>query len=224
MFSSKPGRVDSEALNWRPLAEQLEEATGLAQSKRRESGLRSALESYEKLKKQTEADRIRAFEEAYAAGYAAGFPHGVQQALEREGQRLAEFDHQLRDLISRIESAVSLWYQKAELSLADLGLEIAKRVINEELTIRPTAILTIVRDALGHVEHSSSVKIKLNPFDLHTLEEHRATLHSLAGGISNLEIVGDEHLSRGSVIVESQFGTVDATVETKLEQFRNEAA
>ncbi|MBL1148621.1 MAG: hypothetical protein AKCLJLPJ_00499 [Fimbriimonadales bacterium] len=224
MFSSKSNRIDPESLSWRPLSEQLEEATGPSQSKRRESGLRSALESYEKLKKQTEADRMKAFEEAYAAGYAAGFPHGVQQALEREGQRLADFDHQLRDLIGRIESAVSLWYQKAELSLADLGLEIAKRIVNEELTVRPTAILTIVRDALGHVEHSASVKIRLNPFDLHTLEEHRDELHTLAGGISNLELVGDEQLSRGSVIVESQFGTVDATVETKLDQLRNEAA
>lgn len=161
----------------------------------------------------------------YSEGYEAGFRQGLQTVLTNEQARLAAFDAELRALVRRVEQAVELWFQKAEVGLARLAREVAKKVITAEIESRPELITPIVREALGYAKDATNVRVRVNPFDLPTLQEKRNELLAACATIQGIEIVGDEALSRGSTIIETDSGVIDATVETKLDQiFRPEAA
>lgn len=162
---------------------------------------------------------------AYAEGYEAGFRQGLQTVLTNEQARLAAFDAELRALVRRVEQAFELWFQKAEDGLARVAREVAKKVITAEIEAHPDIIATIVKEALGYAKDATSVRIRVNPFDLPALEEKRNELLAACASIQGIEIVGDEALSRGSTIIETEGGVIDATVETKLDHiFRPEAA
>lgn len=161
----------------------------------------------------------------YAEGYEAGFRQGLQTVLTNEQARIAAFDSELRALVQRVEQALELWFQKAEDGLARLAREVAKKVVTSEIEARPELITPIVREALGYAKDATSVRIRVNPFDLPTLEEKRNELLAACAGIQGIEIVGDDALSRGSTMIETDGGVIDATVETKLDHiFREEAA
>lgn len=161
----------------------------------------------------------------YAEGYEAGFRQGLQTVLTNEQARIAAFDSELRALIRRVEQALELWFQKAEDGLARLAREVAKKVITTEIEARPELIAPIVKEALGHARDATNVRIRVNPFDLAALEEKKSELLAACASIQGVEIVGDDALSRGSTIIETEGGVIDATVETKLDQiFREEAA
>lgn len=163
-----------------------------------------------------EAKRETAYQEGYSAGYEWGFREGLQNSKKEQEERLLNFALELRALIGRIESAMELWYQKAEYGLAACSYDIARKVIDQELQARPSCIIPIVREAIGRVTNSTQAHIKVNPFDVPILEEHKQDILAISGLIRGVEIVGDERLERGSVIIESDNGVIDATVETKL--------
>lgn len=161
---------------------------------------------------------------SYAEGYEAGFRQGLQTVLANEQARIAAFEADLRALTRRIESAVELWFQKAEQSLTRVAKEAARRIVCEEIHLHPEVIEAIVRDALRHAGEATKVRVRVNPFDLPTLEQKRDDLLAACANLQGIEIVGDEGLSRGSTIVETEGGLIDATVESKLDALLGEAA
>lgn len=161
-------------------------------------------------------ERERAFKEAYAKGYEAGFQIGWQEAYRQQQERISAFQRDLQALITRIESAMSLWYQKAEYGLATLARELSEKIIHEELQLNPEKIRTIVREALRTASSGLSARIRVNPYDLPALNANPEDILSASAGIRQLEIVGDETLSRGSTIIECDNGIIDATVQAKL--------
>jgi len=165
------------------------------------------------------------YREGFAKGYEAGFREGFQTAKEHETERLKRFEKDLETFIARIEHALELWYEKAESGLAQYASEIAKKILAEELTLRPEAIVSLAREAIKRVRNSSTVRIRVNPFDLSTLEERKEELFRIVAGVRGIELAGDETLERGSVILETENGILDARIETQLENLsRTEAA
>ncbi len=166
-------------------------------------------------------ERERAFKEAFAKGYESGFQQGWQNAVQQQQENRNALRKDLQAMIQRIESAMSLWYQKAEHGLITLAREIAEKIILEEIQLNPQKIRTIAKDALRNVSAGTSVRIRVNPFDLPALRANREDLLASSAGIQQLEIVGDETLSRGSVLIECDNGIIDATVQAKLDNLLN---
>lgn len=164
------------------------------------------------------------FKEAFATGFEAGFAKGLADAESQTKARLDLFSQELKSVIERIELAMELWYEKAEFGLAGLAGDVARRVIAEELTLRPDAILAITREALQQVTDSPTVHIRVNPFDLPTLEENRDKVLASAGNIRNITFLVDESLSPGSLVIESENGVVQASVESRVDSVLKEAA
>ncbi len=163
-----------------------------------------------------------AFREGYETGFQIGFNEGLQQAKNQEQITLQSFQTELVSLIRRIEASISIWFEKAESNLADLSFEVAKKIINEELSLHPEWIYSIAKDALQRVINSNTIRIRVNPFHVPELEKRQTDLIATASGVQGIEILGDESLDRGSLMIESENGIVDARIETKFNQLIKE--
>ncbi len=171
------------------------------------------------------AVREQASQIGFAAGYEAGFRQGIEDAREKEAESLESFRRELAALVDRIEKSMSLWYEKAEHGLAELSLEIARRIIGDAVSMDPAAVLHVVRNAMARVEMANKAVIRVNALDLPMLEEKYAEVVASARSVNEVQFVGDDSLSRGSVIIETEEGVVDASVESQaLRLFRGEAA
>lgn len=134
------------------------------------------------------AAAAREAREAETAKLAASF-----LALRREDERRAE-----RDLDRAIELAVVL----------------AERLIGEGLAIEPARIAHLAAAALAETRGARRVRIDASPEDAEALQRVLAELGE--GRVE--EVIADPSLRRGSLVVHTDLGRVDARLEPQLER------
>jgi flagellar biosynthesis/type III secretory pathway protein FliH len=141
-----------------------------------------------------------------------GYQEGVARAQ-------AEVQHQLLEVMGALTAAQQERYrlaQQHEGALADLALKIARKVIGAHLDADPTLVSRIVQHAIEELEPSTSVEVRVNPGDLHAVEASRRELERLVQGGGRVEIVADDQVDVGGVVLASPVGDVDARIATKL--------
>lgn len=141
-----------------------------------------------------------------------GYGEGVARAQ-------AEVQSQLIEVMTALTAAQAERHrlaQQHEGALADLGLQIARKVIAAHLDADPTLVARIVAEAIRELEPSTALEVRVNPGDLQVVEESRRELERLVQGGGRVEILADDAIDTGGVVLVSPVGEVDARVSTKL--------
>lgn len=176
------------------------EAQGAALIAAAQERSRAILEAAE-----AEAAQIR--QKAYEEGYTAGYRDG-----ETAAHRLQE---EARELLEDARREKEALLAAAEPEIVALALCLAEKIVNRQLELDRSYILAMLRalkiDTLG-----KRVIIKVNPELVSFLEARAADLQAIFphGGYV---LKPDAGVKQG-VVVETELGTVDATIETQLEE------
>jgi flagellar assembly protein FliH len=163
---------------------------------------------------EAEAARIR--DEARAEGHAQGFAAGREEARAELAPAAAALGEALRQ-VAQLHGEVA---DRVELEAVRLAVDVAERVVSGTLAIQPERLLDVVRGALRTIVEREQVAVLVHPDDLGLLREGVADLTGSLGGIEHLEVQEERRVGRGGAILRTNFGEVDARVETKLEQAR----
>ncbi len=159
----------------------------------------------------------QAKKEGFELGYREGYEKGLKDAKGIFDKITEEYTQKMQQAIEKLiltAKEISKKYEELENVATDMILDISKKVIANELKVNKDAINSMVKDAIGLTE-SNKVKIKLNPDDASKLDKE------LVSNSKDVEIVEDESLKEGSIIIEEENGNViDASVDTKLEQIK----
>lgn len=165
-------------------------------------------------------------------GMVAGMRPAVQELAEtlRAGAReqgykeglaraQAEVQSQLLEVMGALTAAQHERHQLAlqhEGALADLALQIARKVIGAHLDADPTLVSKIVQHAISELEPSTALEVRVNPHDLAAVEASRREVERLVSGGGRVDIIADDTVDVGGVVLVSPVGEVDARVSTKL--------
>lgn len=148
-----------------------------------------------------------AYEKGFEAGERAGFELGVKKA--------EVLFSGLGKILSELSSFKSDLYEPCEQEMVELTLAIAKKVIQREVEDKET-VLDCVRTAVKAVVAAGEIVIKVNPKDLEVLNANRNELARYSGGVKGLKIEADEEIGKGGCIIETDYGEVDATINSLL--------
>lgn len=191
------GRVskDCEAVTYRMPSLEREEA--------QEDNL-SSLQKIEEIERQ-------AYEKGFASGEKAGFASGEQKAsILIEG--LEKIIRELRairdDLIKDLEPQV-----------VDLAMTIARKVIIEEITMRPEIIVTMVKEALRRLDRTGTITIKISPA-IHDLFKRKKP--ELLEIHQDIIFDVDPHVAVTGPLVISQREEVVTDIDSLLSSIMNE--
>lgn len=99
---------------------------------------------------------------------------------------------------------------EAERTIVGLVAEVAQRVLHGVLDDAPERIVPMVRAQLDRVRRARRITLRVCPLDT-------PALRGLNAVDAALELVEDASLTRGSVVVETDLGTIDARVEVQLD-------
>jgi flagellar assembly protein FliH len=147
-----------------------------------------------------ESARQAGFREGEAAGRAA-----AQSELRPLVERFARTIDELAAMRPRLR-------EQAEGDLVRLAVAIARRVVRRELTIDPQAITGLVKAALEQLSAGERIRIRVHPQDEVAVRNCLAAV----GRAASVEVSGDAALERGSAILETERGNLDASAETQL--------
>lgn len=175
-------------------------------------------------------------EKGYQEGYQAGYQNGLQMGTAEgrkvgfsQAQDLAQGERQMEaaqffadweTMREEFEQAVIQWFEQSEEILTGLTMEVVRRILGAELKISRDSALEIAKDVLSHVSQAKQARIRINPEDFALFESHREELAKHSMNVKGIEIVPDNSISSG-VIVETEAGVIDATIETRLSLYEN---
>jgi flagellar assembly protein FliH len=175
-----------------------------------------------RLKAIQDAERIReqARREGYQRGYDDGYHDGAREAQQRADaelqQTLETLRAHLQQVIQGVHTQQEAYLKHAEAQMLDLALEVARKVVREELKLQPAHVLAIVRDTLRRVQGFGRLRIRVNPLDVDLLRQNRPSLLQVVDGVEGIEIVEDRRVDQGGCVIETEQGVYDARIRTQL--------
>lgn len=153
------------------------------------------------------ADRAAAVEQGYAEGFAKG---------------QAEADAETAGLMSTCEKIGIHVMEERERVLAEneadiveLAMSIARRIVNASIDVDETLVIEACRGAMRKAFQRGTMQVLAHPDDLGMLRDAGPELANELGGIQHMDFIEERRLDRGSVIVRTPAGEIDATVEGK---------
>lgn len=145
-----------------------------------------------------EAERLH--RDAREQGFAEGFEQGRKDAADRA--------------VRLIQESTSVADSLAE-EAAKLALAICESIIGEHIAQDPLVVKRLASNAIQEAVVGETVLLLINPADDTVIRESIPDLRRLAGG-AGITVETESALPRGSCIVRTEFGEVDASISTLL--------
>jgi flagellar assembly protein FliH len=141
-----------------------------------------------------------------------GLLEGRANASKEVGEAIEDLRERFTITLEELHELRSTLAARAERDLVRLALEIARKVVQREVTIDPEIALTLARVALSRIHNRASSTIHLNPDDFAFVNSQREHLQSSG----TIEIVPDRSITRGGCLIETNMGDVDARIEQQF--------
>jgi flagellar assembly protein FliH len=151
--------------------------------------------------------RQAGYQAGYRDGLAAleGFKHSLAQEAAGRFNALAQgFDAQLLKLETELAA-----------QLAQAATLLARQVLRDELALHPEHVLRLANEAVNAVLPSArQISVHLHPEDHALLSESG----SEAVAARQARLVSDDSIARGGVLVHSDAGSIDASLDSRFAQ------
>lgn len=198
IFNSLIERANSEAVRI------IDEAKAMASMIISEAG--------EKAEKEMEKHR----EAARAEGFEVGLREGKAEGKRKYEKLIKEAEN----IWKKANEEYANILRSAEDDMVALVMNIAKKVINTELTTNRKIILNLVSEALLRTANRDNLTIRVSREDYDFLKENEEYIKERVDSITYLDIKADSALDAGSCIVETNYGCIDSGVKTKMEKLK----
>jgi hypothetical protein len=109
--------------------------------------------------------------------------------------------------------------EQARSDALELGFQVARRVLEAELSTSPEAFFALVRSALKRAGDSRKVVVRVHPEDARRLQP-ALSQGGLGVAVANVEVQADPTLTAGDCVVDTDFGKVDGRLSTRLDELR----
>lgn len=149
-------------------------------------------------------------EEGYKKGYESGYFEGIGEA-----QSLINDAAAVKEFLDKRKGSL---YREIEDEVLQLVLSIAKKVIGSELEQNKEAILSLINQALQKCAFKQKLVLKISPHDSDLIIENKNRICMMVEGVSDIEIVSDLSLAKGSCIVETPSGEINSSIDVQIKE------
>ncbi|MCS7281695.1 MAG: FliH/SctL family protein [Desulfobacterota bacterium] len=146
----------------------------------------------------------KTFEEAYRQGEKAGYEMGMKKAeavIKRFNSYLSGFEEFKKEMT-----------KKAERLAFEIAFAVAEAIVLKECSVDKSSVLNMIKKALELCEKKSEVVLKVRTDDY----------NYIISSISGIRVEPDETLKEPGFVIESNFGIIDGTLKTQIEELKRE--
>jgi flagellar assembly protein FliH len=169
-----------------------------------------------------ESSRVKGYEEGHAKGYSEGLIE-AEDEMKREYE--GKFSHALSLLDEMVKSLSASREHLAERhasQLIRLWEMMLRKMLATMVELDPGAAARIVETLLKRLSDRERIMVYLNPSDVAMIEESKESLMDSIRGVKFFELLSDDHVDKGSCLIETNLGIYDARWRTQLEQVSSE--
>jgi flagellar assembly protein FliH len=169
-----------------------------------------------------EASRIEGYEE----GHSKGYPEGLAKA---DADMKEEYEGKFSRALALLDGmAQSLADARERLAMSHasqlirLWETMLRKMLATVVAIDPQVVERVVGILLKRLSDRERIIVCLNPDDVAMIEESKEKLMDSIRGVKFFELISDDHVDKGSCLIETNLGIYDARWRTQLEQVSSE--
>lgn len=176
----------------------------------------------ERSRKTAELIKTKARQDGYEDGFNLGKEEGYRKGYE-EGYKQG-YEEGFRNLSDKIEYLIALGkeilserhklFEEYKYEMVQMVLDISKRLIFEELLTNPQIISNIIYKAISMMREKESIRIAVSPTILGLIMDKK--LLDLGG--SKVELISDERLEDGDIIIISPGGQIEYRLKERFKE------
>lgn len=169
-----------------------------------------------------EAERGEGFAQGKAQGLAEGQElgrsDGREAALVETREQVAELCKQWQAALDQFETDRDGLIAAARSDILRLAISIADRVTKRRFEVDPTIVQDQLEAALEQTIACTRLKIEIAQEDQELVESVLPALSARLASGTHIDVVPQAALSRGSIVLRSAGGSVDASLQTQLDR------
>src|SRR3954468_8185452 len=201
----------AEAVRWRPGIGNA--VTSFAPDSRTDKG--QSAQEFTDLQLRLDASEQR-FQAQLAQVRQEAFAEGLRQAREEAGAQVRSLQDSVGQTLASLAQTKRKLRQEGEVELLKLSLAIARRILHREISIDSEALHGLVHAALQKLQNREISRVRVNPAGADAV---RTALERI-GAAPAIEISADPSLKSGDIIFETQFGELDASIDSQLAEIQ----
>jgi len=147
------------------------------------------------------------------------FEEGRREGLELGRKQVEEELKIAQQLRSRLETLRDEVFARSVKDVADAVMLIARQVVRRELKAAPSSIEQLVVSVLEQVRRSDEFVIRLSAAEHKKLSDLTPLIMERLGVDASFRVEVDPRLEPGGIVVETDYGRIDASVEAQMEAF-----
>ncbi len=163
-------------------------------------------------------DKNQIKKKAYNRGLIKGKKEGFFQGKNEAQAEIEKQTKLFTSFIEELKQKKEKFYQENELFIIKLAVEIAKKIMQRELSQNQDFLLYVVREALKRIKDNGSIVFQTHPDDLDLLRNNRNFKDKHLLSFEHVEFIASDKIRRGGCVIESESGIVDAQLEVQLDR------
>lgn len=169
----------------------------------------AAISERDSVIKKAESDATRITAEARDAGYQEGINSAVKEGETIKAQANKVLDDAHAERNEMLETL--------EPELVQLIMEICDKLLGTATYFNPAIIVNLIKQGLEGATISGDVKIYVSTHDYEAAMQNKDEILALTDGSVKLEIVKDLSLNPADCVIETPFGSIDASLGQQFE-------
>lgn len=162
---------------------------------------------------QEEIIKNRSSQEGYDNGYKDGFKIG-----EDEQNRLVERIHKIIETIMTRRQEI---LKETEAQIVELVVLMTRKVVKVISENQKSVIANNILAALNKVKSRGEVILRVNMEDAKIATQNLMEFTKRVENVSKITIIEDSSIEKGGCIVETDFGEIDATIQSQLHEIES---
>ncbi|WP_028550422.1 FliH/SctL family protein [Paenibacillus sp. UNC451MF] len=154
-----------------------------------------------------------------------GFRQGYENGLKESEEHLrAQYNDMLQEASQILDQAYLLKQQiiqEAEPFLIQLSCGIAEKIIARQLTVEPEWIIELIQNILSRRREKGIITLCVAPAHFSYIQDAREELLLHIDSQAELQIIPDPSVHDHGCVVRSNFGSIDAKIDTQLKEIKN---
>lgn len=157
-----------------------------------------------------EEKEAAAAEDGYREGYNSGYSEGINQAQTMINQAM--------EIKTQLDKRYGEILREAEGQIIELVLEIANKVIGQELTQNSEVVMSLIKQSIVKCTFKDKLTVRVSEEDYDYVNSNKEKIVMLTEGINDLEIYCDKALPKGGCIVETPSGEINAGINVQMKE------
>lgn len=142
---------------------------------------------------------------------------GLLPELEEHKQQFIQANRTLESVLAELERSARQLYVQHKDEIAELSVEIARRVLSRQIADGDYEIEAIIKETLKDAPTAEDLTVRLNPEDLALLQSARQKSEQDTS-LHNARLVADAQVGKAECVVESPKGAIESRINEQLER------